>query len=55
MRNNNKRGQGYQPTLVLRTHTLINQNITGVNIKQVNIIPTASIFSADILNQIKDY
>jgi hypothetical protein len=41
--------------VVLKAHALISQNITNINVKQINIIPTVSIFSADILAQIKDY
>jgi hypothetical protein len=44
---------GGQPTLKLKAHALISQNITGVNIKQINIAPTLSIFGADVLEQAK--
>lgn len=38
---------------MLKAHALINQNITGVNIKQINIAPSISIFGADVLEQLK--
>jgi len=46
---NRPMNNGNQPTLVLKAHALITQNITGVNVKQINIIPTLSIFNARIL------
>lgn len=49
------RGMGVPPTLRLKAKVIINQNITGVNVKQINIIPTADIFGADILAQFKYY
>jgi hypothetical protein len=42
-----------KPTLVLKAHALVSQNISGVNVKQINIAPTASVFGADIVNQFK--
>jgi hypothetical protein len=48
-KNNNGGRRGSRPTLVLKAHALISQSITAVNIKQINIAPTASIFPADIL------
>lgn len=33
-----------KPSFKLRVHTIINQSVTGVNVKQINIAPTASIF-----------
>lgn len=33
-----------RPTLVLDVHAQISQSISGVNIKQINIMPTASVF-----------
>jgi len=38
-----------RPTLILKAHALINQNITGVNVKQINIAPSVSIFGGDVL------
>jgi len=35
-----------RPTLVLRDHLMINQNITGTNVKQINIAPVLSSFAA---------
>lgn len=40
-----------KPTLVLRAHTLIAQNVTGVNIKQINIAPSLQVFGGDVLAQ----
>lgn len=34
------------PTLRLRDHLMITQNVTGVNVKQINISPTLSSFAA---------
>lgn len=48
-------GSKGRPTLVLKAHALIAQNISGVNIKQINIAPTASIFGADVIAQFKYY
>jgi hypothetical protein len=45
----NPRGQPGRPTLVLKAKVIINQNITGVNLKQINIIPTASVFGGDVI------
>lgn len=42
---------GSRPTLTLKAHTLISQNITGVNAKQINIAPTFSVFGADVQHQ----
>jgi len=54
-----KRGGGISrrqpPTLVLKAHAQINQTLTGVNVKQVNIIPTLSVFGADILDEAKNF
>jgi hypothetical protein len=46
---NVNRQAGGRPTLILKAHALINQNITGVNAKQINIAPSASVFGADVL------
>jgi hypothetical protein len=42
-----------RPTLVLKAHALINQSLTGVNVKQINIAPTASVFGPDVLAQFR--
>lgn len=34
---------------------MINQTVTGVNIKQINIIPTLSIFNNNILTQVDNF
>lgn len=44
-----------KPTVVLKANVLISQTITAVNAKQINIIPTLSICSNDILRQCADY
>jgi hypothetical protein len=36
-------GRG-RPTLMLKGHLMINQNVTSVNVKQINIAPTLSSF-----------
>lgn len=36
-------------------HVLISQNITGVNIKQINIAPTLSIFGPKVLQLAADF
>lgn len=46
------RGRSH-PTLVLKAKTIINNTISGVNVKQINILPTADIFGADVLQQFK--
>jgi hypothetical protein len=33
-----------KPTLVLKSHIMINQNLNSVNVKQINIAPTLSSF-----------
>jgi hypothetical protein len=38
---------------VLKAHALISQTLTDVNLKQINIAPTLSIFNADVLEQAK--
>jgi len=43
-RDNNSLGSGGKPTLVLDTHLMISQNVTGTNLKQVNITPSLSSF-----------
>ena len=48
------RGGSLRPTLVLKGHVMISQNITAVNLKQINIAPTLSIFPA-AANQAKFY
>jgi hypothetical protein len=48
-------GEGSRPTLVLKAHALINQNISGVNAKQINIIPTLSIFGNDIIGESRNF
>lgn len=50
-RNNN----GNRPTLVLRPHLLITQNVTSVNLKQINVIPTLSLCNPSILEQVKNF
>jgi hypothetical protein len=35
-----------RPTLILRDHLMITQNVSGVNIKQINLAPTLSAFLA---------
>jgi len=39
------------PTVVLKSHTLIAQSLTNVNIKQLNIVPSLGITGPDILEQ----
>jgi len=46
---------GGRPTLILRGHTQISNTLTGVNVKQINIIPTLSVFGADILSEAKNF
>jgi hypothetical protein len=40
---------GGRPTLILKAKALVNQNISLVNVKQINIAPTVSIFGPDVL------
>lgn len=42
------RGMG-RPTLVLKAHALIANSVSNVNLKQINIVPTLSIFGPDVL------
>lgn len=41
---------GSKPTLILRGRFMINQNLNGISVKQINIIPTLSTCSADSIN-----
>lgn len=45
-----KLNSAHRPTLILKGRYAITQNLTGVNVKQINIIPTLSTLSADILS-----
>jgi len=51
LKTKNTREGGSRPTLVLKGRYLIAQNITGVNVKQINIIPTLSTLSADVISE----
>lgn len=45
--------QAGKPTLILKAHALISSNVTGVNVKQINITPTLSDFNLDVVQQAK--
>jgi len=40
---------GTKPTLILKGRYVINQNLTAVNLKQINIIPTLSTLGLDVV------
>jgi hypothetical protein len=40
-----------KPTLILKGRFVINNNVTAINVKQINIIPTLSALGADVASE----
>lgn len=44
-----------KPSLILKANIEIAQNITAIDLKQINIIPTLANVNPDILRVVKDF